>query len=331
LEDQKGYYVIGFRPFEDTFNRNFHRIGAKLKRGGYTVRTRAGFYGFTEDEARAENSAASDSLMKALLSPFGKNELAVKLTTFFVDQDSGPVLRSFVFLDPSQLTFNQEADGSRVASFDLRAMLFGDNGKVVADKNQTAGLRMRPEQYEQAQREGILYAFDTPATVSGPHQFRVAVRDTNSLHIGAAGQFIEIPDLRNGRLAISGIVVRDEATLGSEAGNAGPAVRRFPQGTNLIFIYGIYNASTNAPKLSAQTRIFREGKEILSGTPMVLDLQDQPDLKRIASAARIQLGKQMDPGEYLMQIIVTDSSQQKPRVASQWIDFEVIKYSGLAR
>jgi hypothetical protein len=325
LEDQKGYYVIGFRPFEETFNRNFHRISAKLKRGGLTVRTRAGFYGFTEDEARAGNPMVTDPLMKALLSPFAANELAVKLTTFFVDQKSGPVLRSFVFLDPSQLTFKQDADGSRVASFDLRGMLFGDNGKVVADKNQTAGFRMRPEQYDQARREGILYAFDIPATVSGPLQFRVAVRDTTSSHVGAAGQFVEIPDLGNGRLAVSGIVVRDEATLGSEAGNTGPAVRRFPLGANLIFIYAIYNAPGNAPKLTAQTRIFREGKEILSGSPMVLDLQDQPDLKRITSAARIQLGKQLDIGEYLMQIIVTDSSQQKPRMASQWIDFEVIR------
>jgi hypothetical protein len=34
----------------------------------------------------------------------------------------------------------------------------------------------------------------------------------------------------------------------------------------------------------------------------------------------------MAAGDYVLQIIVTDSAdKQKPRVASQWIDFEIVK------
>src|SRR6266581_2411859 len=43
-DDQKGYYLLGYRPTEETFNRKFHHLKVSLKRRGYTVRTRAGFY-----------------------------------------------------------------------------------------------------------------------------------------------------------------------------------------------------------------------------------------------------------------------------------------------
>jgi hypothetical protein len=29
MDDQQGYYLIGFRPTEETFNRDFHRLKAK--------------------------------------------------------------------------------------------------------------------------------------------------------------------------------------------------------------------------------------------------------------------------------------------------------------
>ncbi|HEX6729338.1 MAG TPA: VWA domain-containing protein, partial [Pyrinomonadaceae bacterium] len=45
MEDQNGYYLIGYRPTTETFNRKFHHIKAKVKRSGMTVRTRFGFLG----------------------------------------------------------------------------------------------------------------------------------------------------------------------------------------------------------------------------------------------------------------------------------------------
>jgi hypothetical protein len=49
-------------------------------------------------------------------------------------------------------------------------------------------------------------------------------------------------------------------------------------------------------------------------------------LKRLPLAGAIQLGTSMAPGEYVLQIIVTDPlAKEKYRVTSQWIDFEVVK------
>jgi hypothetical protein len=33
----------------------------------------------------------------------------------------------------------------------------------------------------------------------------------------------------------------------------------------------------------------------------------------------------MTPGEYVLKVIVTDSIKEKPRIASQWLDFEIVQ------
>ena len=52
LEDQSGYYLIGYRPSTETFDKRFHKFRARVKKSGYEVRTRAGFFGMSEEEAK---------------------------------------------------------------------------------------------------------------------------------------------------------------------------------------------------------------------------------------------------------------------------------------
>src|SRR5207248_5595326 len=146
-------------------------------------------------------------------------------------------------------------------------MMFGDNGRVMGEQDRTGTIRLHGSQYERALREGLVYSFDIPLKLRGALQFRVAVRDAVSARIGAAGQFVEVPNLSNGRLALSGIVARAEepATATQNvppALSTGPAVRRFHQGSNIVFVYGVYNASNGgqiAP-LTARVRVFRDDK-----------------------------------------------------------------------
>ena len=52
IEEQGGYYLIGYRPSTETFNKRFHRLKARVKKSGYEVRTRSGFFGMSEEEAK---------------------------------------------------------------------------------------------------------------------------------------------------------------------------------------------------------------------------------------------------------------------------------------
>jgi len=342
MDDQRGYYLIGYRPGDETFNRHFHHIKARVKRGGLTLRTRDGFYGVTEDEARPPELVSRDQMNLALMSPFGGSDINLRLTTFFAnDATAGSLLRSFLYLDSRDLTFNEKPDGTHEATFAFSSVLFGDNGKVLNQQDRSATLRLSQESYERAQREGIVYSFDMPVNRFGAFQFRVAVRDQTSARIGAAGQFVAIPDLRKDRLALSGLVVRTDEKVAPSSSfelakpsdgdiTAGPAVRQFRQGSNLIAVYAVYNAlfdkTTNLSRLTTQTRIFRDGKSVFSGNPTPLDVQGQTDLQRLIAGSRLPLGPDLSPGNYVLQIMVEDHlGKEKTRIATQWIDFEVVK------
>lgn len=339
MDDQQGYYLIGFRPGEETFNREFHRFKARVKRSGMTIRTRAGFYGFTNEEARPTQLPVADRMNKALISPFATSDVNVRLTSFFVnDPSQGPLVRSFVYLDPQSLTFREQADGLQTTYLDIRAVLFGDNGRIMGQQDQNGSLRLNAADYERAMRDGLAYSFDVPLKLRGAYQFRVAVRDAASSRIGAAGQFVEIPNLKDGRLTLSGIVARidqresPEATAPSgimldKSITAGPAVRRFPQGATVKFSYAIYNAGMagRPAQLTSQIRILRDAKIVFTGDPVPINFQSQTDLQQLMNAVRFKVDSNLAPGDYVFQIIVTDSAKQKPRLATQWIDFEVVK------
>jgi VWFA-related protein len=329
MDDQRGYYLIGYRPNDETFNRRFHQIKVRAKGSGLEVRTRKGFYGVTEDEAKMMQLTTGDRMAKALMSPFGANDVNIRLTTIFAnDPTRGSLLRSFLFLNARDLVFQHLPDGTHEATFDLSNVMFGDYGKVVNRQDEKVKLRLSQARYDQVLREGIVYKFDRLIKQTGGFQYRVALRDTSSSRIGAAGQFIEAPDLRNDRLALSGVLL---GSLGSSADDVrkGPAVRRFQPGSPLTLAYTVYNAvidkKTHLPQLTAQTRIYRDGKPVYTGTIATLDPAGQTDLQRIVAVAQLELGSEFLPGEYVLQIIVSDRlANEKQGTASQWIDFEVV-------
>jgi VWFA-related protein len=333
LEDQGGYYLIGYRPAATTFDRKFHHIKARVKRDGVTVRTRAGFYGVTEAEAPIRPSTIRDRMDRALSSPFGASEIDVRVTPLFVnDPARGSILRLLLSFDGKDLTFTEEPDGSHVANLTLTTVFFGDNGAVTSKHDHKTTLRLRGRPFERAMRDGVVYTFDMPAKEAGVFQFRMAVVDVASARVGSAGEFLAIPDFQSGRLAMSGILLQGESHSSTAADSTADddvlsqaTLRRFRYGSSLAFGYTIYNASTSkgAARLTSQSTIFREGKKIYSSDSLPVGLKDQADMKRIAAGARLQLGAALTPGEYVLQITVNDESAR--RSVTQWIDFEVVR------
>ncbi len=326
LEDQNGYYLIGYRPATETFNRKLHKIQVRVKRAGFTVRTRAGFYGVTETPAGP--TTERDLMNKALVSPFGANEMAVRLTALFADHPAqGSMLRSFVVINAEDLTFTTMPDGLRMAKFDVSSVLFSENGAVVDRQDFRGVVALSQGLYERSQREGVVYAFDLPLKRAGAFQLRVALRDATTQRIGAAGQFVQTPNLSGGKLALSDVLLYADADSRTDDQTWRALVRRrFPPGASLVFGYTIYNAAvdkkTSLPQLTTQTFVFRDAVKIYSSEKTKVTA-DHADLKRIATGARLQLGPAMTPGEYVVQIVVED--QLAKRTVTQVTQFEVVR------
>jgi VWFA-related protein len=338
-EDQKGYYLLAYKPGDETFNKQFHHIKLRVKRKGLEVRTRNGFLGVRETEL-PQALSTTGQLAKVLISPFGANQITVRLTSLFTNFETGSLLRSLLYIDSKDLSFLAEPGGSHVAAFDMGIILFGENGRVLDQQMRMVTVRLKQDVYENAVQSGLVYTLDTPIKQTGAFQYRIALRDQNSGKLGSAGQFIEIPGLEKGKMALSGVVLLKDvpdqpanaaaATQGGrEAITAGPAVRQFHAGDKLIYAYSIYNApisdATHLPQLNVLARVFRDGKLVFTGPAATID-SAQPDLKRIPSVGRLLLGPDFEPGQYVLQVVVTDQlTKDKPQVTAQWIDFEIVK------
>ncbi len=337
-QDQAGYYLIGYRPSGDTFNRRFHHIDVKVKRPGLTVRTRSGFFGMTDEETRPMQLSNMDRINMALMSPFGAADIEVHLTALFADVPRiGSMLRSLIHFPATSLKFSDGPAGAHLASFNLAAVVFADNGTILQHVTESRTIRVSQKDYDRVLRQGLAYRVDVPISKSGAYQFRVAVRDEGSSLIGTARQFVEVPELKKHDLTLSGITVSGDGAnaevsdrLGAVTNISSPAIRRFTSGSNLWFAFFVYNAqldkASQVSTLSAQTKIFRDGQVVYAGSPKQLDPNGQPDLKRITAGGGVNLGTSLEPGEYQLQIVVTElSAKGKPRTASQWIDFEIVK------
>lgn len=330
LDEQSGYYLIGYRPTEETFNRKFHRITAKVKRSGMSLRTRYGFYGYSEED---DIKRPQPKTNLALMSPFGAQDITVDFTSFFANsKTTGSVIRSFLYLEAKELSFVKTND-KHEANIELHGVLFGDNG-VVVEQFYHAGLLSLPDKdYEQAVREGIRIKFDMPARKPGAYQVRVAARDVTSLRIGSAGQFVAVPDLKKKRLAASGILLLSVAefeTTTGEVASASPAVRRFRPDSDLHFAFVVYNAlldrASGRPNLVVESRLFRDGKRVTSYSETPVDVSNQPDLERIFVNRMIRLGGDLEPGYYYLQLVITDhAAGEKPPTTIQWVDFEITR------
>ncbi|HEY5884815.1 MAG TPA: VWA domain-containing protein [Pyrinomonadaceae bacterium] len=356
IQDQEGYYLIGYRPEESTFDtdsgrRKFHKLSLKVTRPGrFNIRMRSGFYGITDEDAVDTTRTHVQRMVSAISSPFGSAGVNIRLTSLFAnDSTAGSIVRSMVHVQASDLTFTPEADGWHKAVFDILAVTFGDNGVVVEQEARTHTIRVRGEVHRRILKDGFTYNVTVPIKKTGAYQFRLALRDVPSDRIGSAGQFIEVPDLRKNRLTLSGIVMRGvpletyqkqglQIINGNQSGKessltdamAGPAVRQFKSGMVMIYGFMIYNAqidkATNQPQLHTQIRLFRNGELVFSGKELPLDTTGQLDLKRLTGAGALNLGTELSPGEYAFQIVVTDlKAKEKHRVATQWIDFEIVK------
>src|SRR6185369_473469 len=195
---------------------------------------------------RIKQPSTEDLTNLALASPFVAQDIEVDMTSFFVeDPKGGSVVRSFVYIDAKTLTFTP-VNGQQQASIELHGMVFGDNGKVVEKMKRGATLNLSERDYSQAMANGVALSFDMPVKRAGGYQMRLAVRDRPTSRMGSAGQFVVVPDLKNKKPAVSGIILGlpNEDKSVSNAGG-----RRFKQNDDLYFAYNIYNAANETGQL----------------------------------------------------------------------------------
>jgi hypothetical protein len=239
-------------------------------------------------------------------------------------------MRSFLHVDGSALTFTDEPDDWHQAQFDVVAVTFGEDGNIVDEVSRVDRLRVRGEAYQRVLKAGFVYMVTVPIKKPGAYQLRVALRDQTSERVGSSSQFVDVPDMKKRRLELSGILLNAGQSDQTEIDPAhSAAVRQFRQGENMQYSFVIYNphvdSTTGQPQLQTQVRIFRDGQPVFTGRAQRFPLNNPPDMGRLSGASAIKLGGDMSPGEYVLQLVVTDLlAGDKYATTSRWVDFKIV-------
>jgi VWFA-related protein len=347
LEEQSGYYLLGYVPDADTFDaskRRYNKLEVKVNRPGLNVSYRSGFFGTSSPTASASAATVNLKMAAALASPFASNEIALNMNALYADDAAdGAYIRTFLHIDANNLTFTDDAGGWKKAKFDVAAVTFGDNGVPVDKKESEYTIKTKGPTYDAMLKNGFVYVLTMPVKTTGLVQFRAAVRDSSSGKIGSASQVVDIPNLAKKKLTLSSLAVENvsmatwqlisQGKVGNGPGQTQIAstllydtvLKQFQAGTVLRYGYEVYNASPDgkAPDLVTQARIMQNDKVVIEGTAAKFSPAGQTDFRHIKIPGQILLKDTLAPGNYVLQVIVTDS--QSKRVATQQFPFEVIK------
>ncbi|HKP69911.1 MAG TPA: VWA domain-containing protein [Pyrinomonadaceae bacterium] len=352
--DDQSYYLVAYEPGEASFDANvrkFNKLDVKVLRDDTKVRHRSGFFVAEKKEPETVRVDVNTptKIMRALKSPFAVNDISVKLNALFgYSEKDGYYVHSFLHINTKDMQFTKLPNGDYQSVFDVLAVSYGDNGQPVDKNNVTGTMQFKPEQYAKLLDEGFSYSFIFPVKKPGAYQMRVAIFDRGNKEVGSANQFIEVPNLKKSGVTLSGIVLENitehawnqlisgasqiATSASSGTAKADPlqdtSLRKYRRGTVLRYGVEIYNAKIvpGQSQIRLQTRVFQDRKKVFEGEERQVDTNSQPGVKRPVFTDAVSLGKNLLPGDYVLQVIVTDGlAKEKKRLATQYVQFEVIE------
>ncbi|HXE64456.1 MAG TPA: VWA domain-containing protein [Bryobacteraceae bacterium] len=341
LDDMSGYYLIGYQPDRSDFDpvkgrAVHHDIQVKVRRPGLTVRARNGFLGTPDSAAPAKPQPRTthEYLQEALASPFAAGSIRLRVDPLYeaTPPDSktkrrGAVLRAMLQVEGRDLKFVPGSDGKEKLTYSLLVAVFRQDGSPVRSGEHTYTVDVTPEEEARLKVSGFHFSSsDVPLPMAGSYQIRAAVRDENSGDLGSAYSFLDVPDFNKPQLALSSIEL--SAAKSSSNGNLS-SWTQYATGATLEFqcdVFGIRNASQlpREPHVEMEVRLFRDGAK-----EPVFDSKTLPvPAKTLAKNylyGGMRIGKEIEPGDYMMQLTVYDRlAPQKKQAATQWANLTVV-------
>jgi hypothetical protein len=330
LEDQAGYYLLGYHPSEETLRSkngefDFRKIRVKVTRAGLHVRSRSGFLGETDERAIPMYATTGQQIEASMLSPFKSSGVDLRLTALYAETPGhGPMVRNLLLIKGTDLTWKRDAKGGGDAKIVLMAAATSTGDRPLTSVGRVFDVRVAPDKMDEVMRDGALYMLDVPVPKRGPYQVRVAVQDLATAKTGSASQFLQIPDLKKGGFALTSVVLRDGGRPADRSGSPGvaAAARRFERGSLAEFLCAIEKGGKNGtdPDLETRVRVLRDGQEVYSAPAHLVELEG--GVQGVAGALR--LAGSLTPGDYNLQVTAAARNGGKHDAASQWTDFTVL-------
>jgi hypothetical protein len=267
----------------------------------------------------------------ALDSPDPLAGIPVRLSADFVSADGAmPQVVVSGLVELRGVPF-AEAGDRHAATVDAAGAVFDESGAMVAAlAPERAALNLTNADYEQAIASGLEYQKAAPVK-PGRYQVRFAVRHDGGGEIGSASQWVEVPDLGEGKLTLSslfllkkGLAPRETTpdSAGELALRSAQARRRFKNIESLyaqVFVYNPGRDAAGGANLVTQAEIWRAGVRLASTAEEAMAPGDRgsPPIPHTRSIKLEPFG----PGEYEVRIVITDRNANA--MASRRVSFAI--------
>ncbi len=352
LKESSTYYLLAWKPEEQTRSSKFRRIEVKIVgKSDLNVQVRRGFFDREPepDVAKATKSKASDKssekpkteaqtpqqaseaeLRKVILAPYPNRDIPVALSLNYLNTpNKGPMLSTALQVPNEFLSF-APVDGKQTATVIVAGTVFDEKGNPGASFNNRLTV-VAPSVEAVGDGRELIYGY--PVYVApGIYQVRVGVRDEKSGRTGSAHGWIEIPP--NGQLALSSLLVGSRTgqpiTTASTTSDTIPNAvslsinHSFQANGYLRFLVFTYNAAAapadGKPDVALQIQLVRDGQPVVTTALRKISTDGVADLARLPYAAEVSLSG-LPVGQYLLQISVVDRVARKS--ASQQTRFEI--------
>ena len=338
------YYLLAWRP-ESVEGRSakFQRIEVSVRdRPDVSVHVQRGYYttpppepartkeagrgneakGKDGKDALAAGKAQNKELLAALHSLYPKAALPTWVAlNYFNVSPRGMVLITSIQVDLGANTSTPDAPGKAqaAAQVELIGALYDERGELKNAFQRTLGVTPGTAAAPQnaALDSGRFIASTHLPIQPGIYQVRIAAREPQSGRTGSAAQWIEIPDITKGKLAMSSLILGEQTSNEIEpardaAESALPVAinvnRRLARTSRLRFVTYIYNAaraSDGKPDIALQVQVFRDEQPVITSPLRKLDTEGITDLTSLPYAAELSMSG-LAPGSYALQITTID-------------------------
>ena len=340
IEETATYYLLAWKPDSESSRSNkFRRIEVKINgRPELTVQVRRGFFDLPSEPETAKpqpTSTASDKpgdeLRRTLRSAYPKLQIPLSLQLSYVNtSEKGDLLYVSVQVPTQGLSFTT-LEGKHTAIVDLLGAIFNHEGELGASFNKKVTITTKSLEAIQG-NDSVFYNF--PVSLKpGLYQTRISARDQRTGRTGSAHEWIEVPNVSSGQLALSSILMSGRSQLpisntsttstNDDLSNL-RAGNRFSQNDFLRFVVIIYNATSatgSTPDVAIQVQVVRDDQPVVTAPLKKVLMEGLTDLKRIPYAAELSLAG-LPAGRYMLQVSIVDrvsktSATQKTRFEVQ--------------
>ncbi|MGA9767670.1 MAG: VWA domain-containing protein [Blastocatellia bacterium] len=206
VDDNSFYYALSYYPEGNDNKKTFRRIKVRVKNHPeYRVRTQSGYLAADINKERLnDTSDPQKRLLQAMNSPFAYSQIGIDLSADFLDlQADSAQVSLHTFTDGKKLRYVEE-NNSLVSKLTILVEVINARGKAESITQDAIQIRLSPEQYKEA-GQNVYRQVKRLQLRPGLYQIRVGVRDQATDLIGTSMAWVEVPDLKSKKLALSGI------------------------------------------------------------------------------------------------------------------------------